>query len=130
MIPENKISKFITLLIEETIKGDLKWTVTKPRAIDSREGEQKLIGSVYLSTFKDKDLRLYKYSEPYHIGEFEYQDKTFYKLEFVDSDNRNLWAIPYYIREQYDLYETVQIKASNIDQFIDEIIPDNDNWDL
>ena len=125
MISENKISKFIALLIDETKKATVKWKITSPRNIDSLEGEQNLIGKVYETEYKNKNLRLYKYSEPVQVDEFEYLTKTFFKLEFTDENDRNLWTFPYYIRELQDLYETVQFKSSDLDKYFDEIIPDD-----
>jgi len=124
MISENKISKFTALLISDTKNDKAKWEISSIRTIDSLEGEQSIIGKVYETEFKEKYLRLYKYSEPVQVDEFEYLRKTFYKLEFIDENDKNLWTFPYYIRELQDLYETVQIKSSNIDKFFDDIIPD------
>jgi hypothetical protein len=131
MISENKISKFIALLISDTKNNTAKWKTSSIRTVDSLEGEQKNIGKVYETEFKEKYLRLYKYSEPVQVDEFEYLTKTFFKLEFIDENNKNVWTFPNYIRELYDLYETVQIKSSGLDKFFDDIIPDDTfNWDL
>ena len=112
-------------MIDETKKAIVKWKISSPRSIDSLEGEQNLIGKVYETEYKNKNLRLYKYSEPVQVDEFEYLTKTFYKLEFTDENDRNLWTFPYYIRELQDLYETVQFKSSDLDKFFDDIIPDD-----
>ena len=125
MISENKISKFIALLIDETKKGSINWEISSSRNIDSLEGEQSIIGKIYETEFKEKFLRLYKYSEPIQVDEFEFRPKTFFKLEFIDENGNNLWSFPYYIRELFDLYETVQIKSSGLDKFIDENVPDD-----
>lgn len=102
-----------------------KWVISSISTIDSLEGEQTVIGKVYETEFKEKFLRIYKYSEPVQVDEFEYLKKTFFKLEFIDENNKNLWTFPFYIRELQDLYETVQIKSSNLDKFFDDIIPDD-----
>ncbi len=125
MISENKISKFTALLISDTKNGKTKWEVSSVRNVDSIEGEQTIIGKVYETEFKEKYLRLYKYSEPVQVDEFEYLRKTFFKLEFIDENDKNLWTFPYFIRELQDLYETVQIKSSELDKFFDDIIPDD-----
>ncbi len=124
MISENKISKFIALLISDTKKNKAKWEISTIRTIDSLEGEQIVIGKIYETEFKEKNLRLYKYSEPVQVDEFEYLRKTFFKLEFIDESDKNLWTFPYYIRELQDLYETVQIKSAELDKFFNDIIPD------
>ncbi|MGJ8737737.1 hypothetical protein [Zobellia laminariae] len=125
MISENKISKFTGLLISSTKNGEVVWTDSIIRKIDSLEGEQSIIGKVYETEFKEKYLRLYKYNEPVQVDEFQYLTRTFYKLEFIDGNDKNLWTFPNYIRELQDLYETVQIKSSGLDKFFDDIIPDN-----
>lgn len=124
MISENKISKFIALLISDTKNDKVKWEISSIRSIDSLEGEQRTIGKIYETEFKEKYLRLYKYSEPIQVDEFEYFRKTFFKLEFIDENDKNLWTFPYYIRELQDLYETVQIKSSELDKFFNGLIPD------
>lgn len=125
MISEGKISKYIALLIDETKKNKVKWEKVVYNSIDSLEGEQRLIGSVFETRFKNQTLRLYKYSESVQVDEWEYQRKSFYKLEFLDIDDNSLWAFPYYIRELFDLYNTVQIKTSGLDKYFDEVIPDD-----
>lgn len=125
MISENNISIFIALLISDTKQDKTKWVISSISTIDSLEGEQTVIGKVYETEFKEKFLRIYKYSEPVQVDEFEYLKKTFFKLEFIDENNKNLWTFPFYIRELQDLYETVQIKSSNLDKFFDDIIPDD-----
>jgi hypothetical protein len=124
MISENKISKFIALLITDTKKDKAKWEISTRRTIDSLEGEQNVIGKIYETEFKEKYLRLYKYWEPIQVDEFDYLRKTFFKLEFIDENGRNLWTFPFYIRELQDLYETIQIKSSELDKFFNELIPD------
>ena len=126
MIPENKISKFLGLLIKDSETGKAEWTISSTKRIDSLEGEQKLIGKVYEVDYLEKSLRLYKYSEPIQVDEFEYQDKVYFKLEFIDENDNNLWSFPFYIRELGDLYNVVQIKSSEIDKFFDQF--DNDEF--
>lgn len=125
MISEEKISKFLALLIDDTKRNKVKWEKVSYNSINSLEGEQRLIGYVFETRFKKQDLRLYKYSEPVQISEWEYLRKSYYKLEFLDIDDNVLWAFPFYIRELLDLYNTVQIKTSGIDKYFDEIIPDD-----
>ena len=128
MISENKISQFIALLINETKQGNVKWSEGLTRDIDSLEGEQLLIGKSFLSEYKGKHLRLYKYSQLIQVDEFEYQKRVFFKLEFIEEISKDsLWSFPHYIRELYDLYDTVQIKVNDIDDFFDKEIPDTDN---
>ena len=125
MITDNKISRFIGLLIDETKKGTVNWTTSSRKNIDSLEGEQEIVGKVYRTEFKGKILRLYKFNEPTQVDEFEYLKKTYYKLEFIDENFMNVWTFPFYIRETLDLYDVVQIKTSKLDKFFDEIIPDD-----
>lgn len=124
MIPENKISNLLGLLIKDSEKGKAQWSISSSKRIDSLEGEQKLIGKVYEVEYLEKYLRLYKYSEPVQVDEFEYQDKVYYKLEFIDENDCNLWSFPFYIRELGDLYNVVQIKSSEIDKFFDQFDTD------
>ena len=125
MISESKISKFVGLLISKTKSKDIKWNVAKYRP-ESLEGEEAIIGTVYETEFQDKSLRLYKYSVPIQVDEFEFRTHVFFKLEFIDNSKKNLWTFPRYTRELFDLYETVQVKTSGIDDFIDSVIPDDD----
>lgn len=125
MISESKISKFIGLLISETKSKKLVWDDSRYRP-DSLEGEESIVGKVYQSVFKDKQLRLYKYSLPVQVDEFEFKTQIFFKLEFIDNTNNNMWTFPRYTRELHDLYGTVQIRTSKIDDFINNIIPDDD----
>lgn len=125
MISENKISKYIALLISETKENKVKWDISSPKVVDSLEGEQDIIGKVYITVFKEKNIRLYKYSEPVQIDEFEYLRKSFLKLEFTDDFDRNLWTFPLYLRELADLYETVLIKSNELDKYFNDIIPDD-----
>lgn len=129
MISENKMSKFIGLLIGETKVDNVTWEISSSRNIDSLEGEQNIIGKVYETEYKKQYLRLYKYNEPVQVEEDDYKIKTYIKLEFVDTDNKNMWSFPYYIRELHDLYETVQIKASGLDEYFDNIFQDDTKED-
>ncbi|MFZ6665166.1 hypothetical protein [Peijinzhouia sedimentorum] len=126
MIPQNKISKFLGLLIKDSKSGKVEWTISSSKRINSLEGEQNLIGKVYEAKYLEKYLRIYKYSEPVQVDEFEFQDKVFFKLEFVDDYENNLWSFPFFMRELSDLYNIVQIKSSGIDKFFDQF----DNGEL
>lgn len=124
MIPDFKISKYIALLISETKANTVSWEASHNKNLDSIEGEQDVIGKVFITKFKDKSLRLYKYVEPVQIDDLEYIKQVFYKLEFIDDYDKNIWTFPFYIRELQDLFETVQIKTNNLDKYFDSIIPD------
>lgn len=125
MISENKISKYIALLISETKENKVEWNISSPKAVDSLEGQQDIIGKVYIAEFKEKFIRLYKYSEPIQVDDFEYIAKSFFKLEFTDEFDRNVWTFPFYLRELADLYETVIIKLNELDKYFNDLIPDD-----
>ena len=124
MISEYKISQFIALLISDTKKNEVTWHESDNRNVDSLEGEQLLKGKVFITSFKEQELRLFKYSQPIQVDEFEYQKTVFVKLEFIEKYSEiSKWAFPSYVRELFDLYETVQIKVNNIDTFFDKNFP-------
>lgn len=126
MIPENKISKFLSMLIFDTQKDKTNWEISYDRILDSLEGEQKLVGNIYKTSYKNQKLRLYKYSDLAQIDEFDFRQIIYFKLEFIDDNGKNIWSFPYYIREISDLYNTVQIKSSGLDKYFNEIVPDDD----
>ncbi len=125
MMSENKISRFLGLLNLETKKRNATWEVISPTAVSSLDAEQDLSGKVYFTTYKNKILRLYKYSQPFQVDEFEFVKRTYFKLEFIDEQNLNVWTFPPIYRELEDLYSTVQVATSGIDNYFDDVLSDD-----
>lgn len=122
MISKGKMSNFISILIESTKTANIEWDEKNPSSsLYVIEGEQRVIGKLFISNFKNQELLLFKYQEPVEIDAYEFKREVYYKLAFIDSSNVILWEFPHNLRELRDLYEVVQFKTSGLDKFFDDV---------
>ena len=131
----DKFVEAVTKLIRLTQAGDLKWSAAQTDRDISREDLK--IESVFVTRYKDRILRLSKYSymiqEPglydllsshtyYAAGKPKYPYwQSSITLEFIDDDGRTLWTFPY-TKALNDLLEAVKYQVAGVDQFLKEIL--------
>lgn len=116
--------KVITKLNRDTKEGLFKWEINRGRML-FLSGIEVLSDNVYTCKVLKKYLRLYKYQSKSYYDEATYEWIEGYRLEFVDSLGNSEWAFPD-DRAIYDLYETVRFKTSNIEDFINDFLSDED----
>ncbi len=117
-------SKIITKLNRDTKEGTIKWEVNRNKP-SSLSGSEILTDNVYTCKVIDKQFRLFKYQSKYYYDEGLYEWSDNFRLEFVDAWGNSEWAFPD-DRAIYDLYETVRFKTSNIENFIDKFLTEED----
>ncbi len=127
---QNKWVEAIIQLIKYTQDGRLKWLTGE---LDWDTGhDDKKIEAVFVSVYKGKGLRLYKYSykveEPnlLNVSLFDKKQKFPYwastiKLEFIDKEGKTLWTFPNN-NALKDLLEAVRYQVAGVDDFLDEIL--------
>ena len=116
--------KVITKLNRDTKEGLFKWEINRGRML-FLSGIEVLSDNVYTCKVLKKYLRLYRYQSKSYYDEATYEWIEGYRLEFVDSLGNSEWAFPD-DRAIYDLYETVRFKTSNIEDFINDFLSDED----
>lgn len=120
----------IIKLIKYTQEGRLKWV---PGKIDGEASlDDQKIEIVFVTVYKDKTLRLYKYSykvedlSPINFLLFEKKQKIPYwdsaiALELIDKEGKTLWTFPNN-NALKDLLEAVRYQVAGVDDFLDEIL--------
>jgi len=116
--------KIISKLNRETKEGTIKWDVnrTKPSSLS---GSEQGLDNVYTAIVLGKKIRLYKYQYRSYYDEGLYDWVDSYRLEFIDDWGNSLWTFPD-DRAIYDLYETVRYKTSNIEDFFNDYLSDEE----
>ena len=129
----------VTNLIKLTQAGKLKWSAGRA---DKNIGREDLrIETVFLAEYKNRNLRLFKYSymveEPGALERLISSDSSLYlgtkrkypywsssiTLEFIDEAARTLWTFPH-TNALNDLFEAVQYQVAGVDEFLKEILED------
>ena len=130
---QNKWVEAITKLIKQTQEGRIKWL---PGKHDKESGRDDLrIESVFITNYKNKTLRLYKYSYKVEVpGLFDnianvYSNMTrkypywtsSIALEFISDDGKSLWTFPD-TNALNDLLGAVRYQVAGVDEFLDDIL--------
>ena len=140
----NKKDKWIDAvakLIKLTQEGRITWSSRIPDDSLKRQPSDR-IGSVFVTSYKEKKLRLYERNYEYRpvgllagltppeaLGKgFSLSDKTSWEtdvvLEFISADEVNLWTFPI-IDTLKDLLTSVRYQAAGVKDFLDEILSDD-----
>ncbi|MEE1897386.1 hypothetical protein V1389_03495 [Flavobacterium rakeshii] len=121
----DKNIRIITKLNRETNDGKVEWARynMKPTSLQNSE---EVIGHVYGANVLNRHFMIYKYKskgynydgDPYYITDF--------RLDLVNHHFVSEWSFPN-DNSISDLYETIQYKSSNIENFINEYLDGEDN---
>ena len=124
MTEKNKITKAITLLLEQTQEGVLKWRASAPGK-DLTQGDN-IIDVIYVAEKEQRTLRLYtlRFRSFTDVEEWHWEDEV--ALELSDPLNKSWWRFPKH-PVILDLLEAVQFKTVGVDTFIDKLIAEKDN---
>lgn len=124
--------KTITKLNRLTKDDEIKWNriSVKPTSLN---GSEEITGYVYGTSVLDKLMIIYKYRyKTYNYdGDMEYV--TDYRLDLVNKNYGTEWSFPN-DNSLYDLYEAIQYKSSNVEQFFNDFLSgeeekeDNASW--
>jgi len=119
---ESKYIKAILKLNRLTKENKIEWTSIRFDP-DSISGEERLVGSAYITNANDKVLRLYKYEYKYYVDEDDFHWIADYRLEFIDKTSKGGWKFPS-DRTLEQLYDTVLYKTSGADEFVNNFLAD------
>ncbi|MCF8322507.1 MAG: hypothetical protein K9I26_05125 [Flavobacterium sp.] len=117
-------NKIITKLNRDTKEGAVNWEINRSRP-SSLSGSENLIDNVYTTKVLDRGLRLYKLQSKYFYDEGAFEWTDHYRLEFIDNWGNSEWAFPE-DRAIYDLYESVRFKTSQIKNFMDKFLTEDE----
>lgn len=120
MTQENKTTRAIVLLLEQTQEGTLKWEVADP-ASDLTDGSNIVVKVMYLAHKDGRSLRLYHYRFRSYTDEDTWHWDDNLALEVSDQKNMSWWQFPKH-RVIWDLLEAVKFKTAGVDDFIDNLI--------
>lgn len=134
-LPRNRWVDAVSSMIELTQEGKLKWTTNSES--DKAQDDKERTTPYFLTTYKDKALRLYEKRVPvntnsitaslYSItGEEPPKWRRNIILEFIDGEGHNLWTFPE-IDALPDLLSSVQYQVSGVNDFLDDIISEARN---
>lgn len=116
--------KLISKLNRETKEDIIKWEISNTR-INSLVGSETIIGNIYIVKILNKNIRLFKYKEKHFYDEDIFDWIEGYKLEFIDNSGNSQFTFAH-DRAIYDLYETVQYKTSEIEDFLSNYLLDEE----
>lgn len=136
VVAENK-DKFVRLiakLLELTQEQKIKWRTVK-NTQNSDPSMTKIIGAIFETDYKFKKLRIYKRERNNtddnrnyisFIAQFEkpsYTDTII--LGFTDEQGNIVWSFPQ-VSGVRDLYEAVAYQVAEVDDFINDILKDEE----
>ncbi|MEX0740986.1 MAG: hypothetical protein WD071_16760 [Pseudohongiella sp.] len=129
---DEKLVALVAKLIELTQESTLRWEVVEANE-GSEFGFTKIIGAVFETKYGGRILRIYKReydnSEDNHLfNTYAYQPtySIAIELEFVDRKGNSIWSFPR-ITGIFDLYKAISYKAAGVDDFISDILGDEEN---
>lgn len=121
---DKNLLKTITKLNRDTKEGTVLWDSDR-RAPSSLSGGDNLLGNMYSTRVLGKNIRLYKYEYKDYYEEESFHWSTRFRLELVDH-----WGATTFIFPEdtsiYDLYNSVMYQTSNVKDFLDSYLTDED----
>lgn len=124
MTEENKTTKAITILLEQTQEGVLKWRVSGPGE-DLTQGTDAIVDVMYVAEKEGRVLRLYPFQFRSYTDEDEWHWEDGVALELSDPHKMSWWQFPKHA-VIWDLLEAVKFKTVGVDTFIDKLIAEKD----
>jgi len=124
MTEENKTTKAITHLLEQTQEGVLKWRVSDPDN-DLAQGADTIVDVMYVTVKEGRVLRLYSFQFRSYTDEDKWHWEDGIALELSDPQKMSWWRFPRHAVIG-DLLEAVKFKTVGVDTFIDKLIAEKD----
>lgn len=121
---EDRITKVLSKLLQETQDGTLSWEVGKPPR-DLTTGTDDVIDTVFIAERKDRVLRLFPYKRQRYMDEFEYYWEDGVTLEMSDEKELSWWHFPTN-PIIWDLLEAVKFNTIDVEGFINDIISEEE----
>jgi hypothetical protein len=125
MTEENKTTKALTLLLEQTQEGVLKWQASTLAEDLLSQGTNTVAKVMYVAEKDRRLLRLYPYRVRSYTDEDEWHWEDEVALEVSDPQKLSWWQFPKH-PVIWDLLEAVKFKTADIDTFIDKLIAEKD----
>ncbi len=121
---EDKYTKVLAKLLQETQDRTLLWEVGKPPR-DLTTGTDDVIDTVFIAEKKDRFLRLYPYKRKYYSDEFNFYWDDRVTLEISDNESLSWWQFP---KNPiiWDLLEAVNFNTIDVDGFMNDIISEEE----
>jgi len=124
MKEENKTAKAITLLLQQTQDGFLRWEAHTPGE-DLTQGTARLVETVYFAEKEQQTLRLYSYRDRFYTDEEVWHWEDGVALELSDKKGISWWQFPGH-PIIWDLLEAVRFKTAGADAFIDKLLEEGE----
>ena len=124
MKDEDKITKSLAALLQQTQDGSLTWEAgDPPRSLNLTTSD--IIDIVYVSTKGDRRLRLYPFKTKDYYDEDLYHWQDGVILEVSDESVSSWWQFPSN-PIIWDLLEAVRFKTVEVEGFIDGLISESE----
>jgi len=117
---ENKITKAIAAIIQETQNGRLVWKAADPPS-ELTKGTEDIVEIVYYADRHERLLRLFPFKTKYYTDEDVWTWVDDLALEVSDESRSAWWRFPQH-RIITDLLEAVRFKTVGVDKFIDSVL--------
>jgi len=128
---DEKLVELVAKLIELTQESSLNWKVVQANK-DSEPGFTKTIGAVFEAFYKEKHLRIYKReydnTEENHMFNMFMHQPSYsiaIELEIVDNQGNPIWSFPR-VTGIVDLYKAIAYRVAGVDEFLKEILNENE----
>jgi hypothetical protein len=128
MIESRNLVKAIAKINKLTKSGEITWVIARNTGLMQLPGNNSIFGLVYESKYQGQNLRLFKYNYRVYTDEDEYTLLTSTKLLFVESNGQTLWDVPMG-RGLEDLYDSVQFKTANAEDFFEKLLSEDEEED-
>ncbi|OAV45075.1 hypothetical protein [Lewinella sp. 4G2] len=118
MNTEDQITRFVVRLNKETASNEIAWTRYNGKYVIP--DEEEVVGTPYLIDYHNKRFMLYQLRGKHYTDEETFSYYTGYGLDMVDNNCLRIRQVTYESAVA-DLFDTVTLKQSGLEDFLDEL---------
>jgi len=124
MKEQDRITKLLAKLLQQTQEGTLVWEAGKPPR-DLTFGTEDVADTVFISEKKGRILRLFPYKTKFYTDEEEYHWEDGVALDISDEKESSWWRFPQN-PIILDLLEAVKFNTVDVEGFINGLLSEED----
>lgn len=122
---QEKATLVVSKILRDTLEKKIQWSIYPSRNKINLLKNETLHGDVFYVMLENRYLRIYCYETPFNNSFIVNSTEKWelkYRLEFFNNDSGiDEWAFPN-TNSIYDLYETIKIQVSKVEEFFDTFL--------
>lgn len=122
---QEKAALVVSKILRDTLEEKIQWSTYPSRSKIDLLKNETLHGDVFCVMLENRCLRIYCYETPVNTSFIVNATEKWelkYRLEFFNNESGiSEWSFPN-TNSIYDLYETIKIKISKVEDFFDSFL--------